>query len=86
MRLVVGRESRVCPEIYRVPQLPPAVNTASSDIRDSFVVDVSAAFTCQMRDDAFELLRLVVNEIFSACVEGIVEVLLIGFGLEAGRR
>ena len=70
-------EIRVCPEICHT--LCAFRVTARCDINNSFIVDVSAAFTSQICDDAVELFRLIVRKPFSSAV---VRVLLIGLDLE----
>ena len=89
----MGTKFRICPKICRVCGVPIThvfVTTTRCDINDSFVVNVSAAFTSQMRDDAVELFRRIVNKLsswlwsghFLACVVAVVVARLFGFGLE----
>ena len=66
--LVIWPVNRVCPKIYRVLRVKittAAVKTARCDINDSLVVNVSTAFTSQIRDDAFKWLRWIVNKLSS---------------------
>ena len=45
---------------------------ARGDIHDSFVVDISAALTRQMLDDAVELPRLMINELSLPTTTGLI--------------
>ena len=85
--LAFGRVTRVCPKIYGVLRVKRPV----VDNNDSFAVNISAAFTSQMRDDAIKLSRWIVNKLCSWSCSGrflarvvavVIGARLFGVGLE----